>query len=53
MNLKTNFDNDNKINLVSNFKNKLENIKKRTKRLLEFYSDNKIRNINLNAINNE
>ena len=53
MNLKTNFDNDNNINLISNFKNKLENIKKRTKKLLEFYADNKIRNINLNAINNE
>ena len=53
MNLKTNFDNDNNINLVSNFKNKLENIKKKTKRLLQFYADNKIRNINLNAINNE
>ena len=52
-NLKINFDNDNNNNLKNNFKSKLESIKKRTKKLLEFFSDNKIRNINLNVINNE
>lgn len=43
--LKTNFDN-NCNNLFNNFKIKLESIKKRTKKLLEFYSDIKIKNNN-------
>ena len=50
--LKANFENNNGNNLYNGFKNKLENIKKRTKKLLEFYADNKIRNINFNENNN-
>ena len=49
--LKRNFDNLND-NLFSDFKNKLENIKKRTKKLLEFYANKKINNINFNDNSN-
>lgn len=46
INLKSNFDPNNN---SKNFKNKLENIKNRTKKLLEFYADHKISNINFNV----
>lgn len=38
-------------NLINEFKNKLDNIKNRTKKLLEFYADNKISKINFKVNN--
>ena len=49
--LKKNFDNSND-NLANDFKNKLDHIKNRTKKLLEFYADKKISTINFNVNSN-
>ena len=52
INSEDDFDNNKNIIPSKIFKNKLENIKNRTKKLLEFYSDYKINKINCNFNNN-
>ena len=52
INLENNFDNNKNTIPLKIFKNKLENIKNKKKKLLEFYSDYKINKINCNLNNN-